>query len=89
LFPSATRVRADRLMLRSVLSALYWYLSRHSSRTRAIAVVYGDIATGGDNLGITHDTLDALTKAATPPTDGKFDQVLRADTTLSLGYCKP
>ena len=56
---------------------------------RAIAVVYGDLATGGDKLGLTPDTLDALTEAATPPTDGKFDQVLQAETTFSLGYCKP
>jgi CubicO group peptidase (beta-lactamase class C family) len=82
-------VHSDPLMFRSVLSALYWYLSGHSSRTRAITVVYGDIAIRGDKLGITPDTLDALAEAATPPIDGKFDQVLRAGTTLSLGYCKP
>jgi hypothetical protein len=38
---------------------------------RAIAVVYGDLATGGDKLGIKPDTIAALTQAATPPTDGR------------------
>jgi len=56
---------------------------------RAIAIAYGEFATGGDKLGIKPDTLSALTEAATPPTDGRFDQVLQAETTFSLGYCKP
>jgi CubicO group peptidase (beta-lactamase class C family) len=54
-----------------------------------VVSVDGELATGGDKLGITPDTLDALTEATTPPTDGKFDQVLQAETTFSLGYCEP
>jgi CubicO group peptidase (beta-lactamase class C family) len=56
---------------------------------RAIAIAYGEFATGGATLGIKPDTLTALTEAATPPTEGRFDQVLQAETTFSLGYCKP
>ncbi|WP_220186478.1 serine hydrolase [Streptomyces parvulus] len=58
-------------------------------QVRAIAKLYGDAATGGKMLGLGADTLNALTRAASPPSEGVRDQVLRVDTTYSLGYMKP
>ena len=55
---------------------------------RSIAVAYGEFATGGNKLGIRSETLTALTEPATPPSDGRFDEVLQAQTTFSRGYCK-
>jgi CubicO group peptidase (beta-lactamase class C family) len=56
---------------------------------RAVAKAYGSAATGGRELGLTADTLDALTKSAVTPTGGIRDKVLHVDSLFSLGYCKP
>jgi CubicO group peptidase (beta-lactamase class C family) len=56
---------------------------------RAVARAYGCAATGGRELGLTADTLDALTRAAVTPTGGTRDKVLHVDSVFSLGYCKP
>jgi CubicO group peptidase (beta-lactamase class C family) len=56
---------------------------------RSIAKLYGDAATGGTALGLSAATVEALTRAARPPREGLRDQVLRVDTTYSLGYMKP
>lgn len=56
---------------------------------RSIAKAYSEFATGGKTLGIQSDTLAALTQSATIPKNGLFDEVLRAETTFSLGYLKP
>ncbi|HYX99926.1 MAG TPA: serine hydrolase domain-containing protein, partial [Mycobacterium sp.] len=56
---------------------------------RAVAKAYGCAATGGRELGLTADTLDALTKSAVTPTGGIRDKVLHVDSLFSLGYCKP
>ncbi len=56
---------------------------------RSIARAYGELAIGGAALGIDDDTLHALSDAAVPPTEGRFDEVLRTETTFSLGYAKP
>jgi CubicO group peptidase (beta-lactamase class C family) len=56
---------------------------------RSIAKLYGSAATGGRELGLTADTLDALHKPALPPTNGLRDKVLHVDTTFSLGFNKP
>ncbi|WP_445160661.1 serine hydrolase domain-containing protein [Mycobacterium sp. Dal123C01] len=56
---------------------------------RSIARLYGSAATGGRELGLTADTLDALHKPALPPTKGLRDKVLHIDTTFSLGFNKP
>ncbi len=56
---------------------------------RSIAKLYGDAATGGKALGLSAGTMEALTRAAQPPREGLRDQVLRVDTTYSLGYMKP
>jgi len=56
---------------------------------RSIAKAYGAFATGGRELGITRETLDALMTPAAPPTSGTHDMVLHTDTLFSLGYMKP
>lgn len=56
---------------------------------RSVAKAYGCVATGGSELGLTADALDALSKPAVPPTKGLRDRVLQVDTTFSLGYLKP
>ena len=56
---------------------------------RSIAKAYGVFATGGRELGMYPDTLDALTKLAAPPSSGVRDMVLHTDTLFSLGYMKP
>ena len=55
---------------------------------RAVAKLYGSVAIGGSELGMTAPTLDALMRPATPPTDGLRDKVLHVDTVFSLGFVK-
>jgi CubicO group peptidase (beta-lactamase class C family) len=53
---------------------------------RALARLYGALATDGGPLGIDHETLAA---PENPPTHGRRDVVLGTDTSYSLGYWKP
>ena len=57
--------------------------------SRAVAKLYGSVAIGGSELGMTAKTLDALMRPATPPTDGLRDKILHIDTVFSLGFVKP
>jgi CubicO group peptidase (beta-lactamase class C family) len=74
----------DRDMRRIELPA-----SNGTGTARSVAVAYGEFATGGIRLGIDPATLASLSHPATPPSSGRFDEVLRMDTTFSLGCCKP
>ena len=56
---------------------------------RAIAKLYGDLATGGRALGLRAETLAALAGPAQPPTGGIRDVILHVDTSFSLGFWKP
>jgi CubicO group peptidase (beta-lactamase class C family) len=56
---------------------------------RSLAKLYGDAATGGTQLGLTSDVLDALKAPAVPPTKGVRDFLGQADTLYSLGFNKP
>lgn len=56
---------------------------------RAIARVYGSLATGGAELGLTPATLDALTAPPVLPSRGTKDVVLKVHTAFSLGYTRP
>lgn len=56
---------------------------------RAVAKAYGAVATGGAELGITRQTLEALEQPARPPSGGLRDVVMRIDSLFSLGYVKP
>ncbi len=56
---------------------------------RSVARMYGSAATGGAELGLSADTLDALMAPATAPSQGVRDKVMHADVVYSLGFCKP
>ncbi len=56
---------------------------------RAIAKLYGIFATGGKELGIKPETMEAITKPANDPELGRFDEVLQTETRFSLGFLKP
>ena len=56
---------------------------------RAIARVYGSLATGGRELGITPRTWQELTAPTTPPQLGLHDAILKIDTRYSFGFSRP
>lgn len=56
---------------------------------RSIAKLYGSVATGGADIGLSARTLDLLKAPAVPPTGGVRDKVLHVDTSFSLGFFKP
>ena len=56
---------------------------------RAIAKVYGEFATGGNELGLRRETLDELAAPAIPPVHGFYDECMLAEAKFSLGFGKP
>lgn len=56
---------------------------------RSLAKLYGLAATGGSELGLTADVLDALKQPAEMPTKGARDFMGKADTSYLLGFNKP
>jgi CubicO group peptidase (beta-lactamase class C family) len=56
---------------------------------RSLAKAYGVFATGGIELGIKKETLEALTAPAETPPGGWQDEVLLVDTSYSYGFTKP
>jgi len=56
---------------------------------RAIAHAYGVFASGGEELGLRRETIDALTAPAIPPRRGFFDECLHGPAQFSLGFMKP
>lgn len=56
---------------------------------RSVAKLYGSVATGGSEIGLTSSTLNALIDRPEPPTNGPRDKVLHVDTAFSLGFVKP
>lgn len=52
---------------------------------RAIAAVYGALATGGSELGLDRATLDELETVVTPG----FDEIFRLDSAFAMGFMKP
>ncbi len=56
---------------------------------RGIARLYSEFATGGKELGITQEVLNALRADAPMPANGWRDQVLKTDLHYSLGLEKP
>src|SRR6185295_7321883 len=56
---------------------------------RAIAHAYSVFATGGHELGLRKETLDALAAPAIPPTHGFHDECLKGEVQFSLGFMKP
>lgn len=56
---------------------------------RAIAKAYGAFATGGRELDLRPETIDALKAPAIPARHGFFDECLRGPVQFSLGFMKP
>jgi len=56
---------------------------------RAMAHAYGVFATGGRELALHQDTLQALTAPAVPPRRGFYDECLKGEVQFSLGFMKP
>lgn len=56
---------------------------------RAIARIYGSLATGGKELGITPRTWQELIAPAALPPLGSRDAILKIDTRYSLGFSRP
>jgi CubicO group peptidase (beta-lactamase class C family) len=56
---------------------------------RAIAYAYSIVATGGRELGLDQKTLQALMAPAIPPLRGFYDEVMKKEMRLSLGFLKP
>lgn len=56
---------------------------------RSIAHVYGVLAAGGAELGLSPDTVQALAAPPTPPLHGFRDACMRGDIRFSLGFMRP
>jgi CubicO group peptidase (beta-lactamase class C family) len=56
---------------------------------RAIARIYGSLATGGQELGITPRTWHELTKPVSPPQLGLRDAILKMETRYGFGFSRP
>jgi CubicO group peptidase (beta-lactamase class C family) len=56
---------------------------------RGIARAYGVFSTGGSELGLRTETLDALAARAVPPARGFHDECMKSDVQFSLGFMKP
>ncbi|MBV9212161.1 MAG: beta-lactamase family protein [Actinobacteria bacterium] len=56
---------------------------------RAVAAVYGELATGGQAVGYADATLDELSAPPSTPSGGAHDLVLRVETAFSLGFLRP
>jgi CubicO group peptidase (beta-lactamase class C family) len=56
---------------------------------RAIAHAYSVFATGGRELRLRQETLQALAAPAVPPLRGFYDECLKGEVRFSLGFMKP
>jgi len=60
-----------------------------TGQVRGMAQAYGSLATGGKELGLGAETMNALESSAVEPSGGRRDLVVQAATAFSLGYLKP
>jgi CubicO group peptidase (beta-lactamase class C family) len=58
-------------------------------RVSALARLYGDLATGGERVGLDRETEAELRRPPTSPPGGSRDVILKTETAYSLGYWKP
>ncbi|WP_435318861.1 serine hydrolase domain-containing protein [Haloarchaeobius sp. TZWSO28] len=56
---------------------------------RAMARLYGDLATGGEALGLDDAVFAELTAPPTPPSGDPRDVVIGLETAYAMGYSKP
>jgi len=55
---------------------------------RAMARAYGVFASGGRELGLRRETLEALSAPAVPSERGFYDEALKGEIQFSLGFMK-
>lgn len=60
-----------------------------TGEVRALARIYGCLATGGRELGLDKATLMAMEQPAPRPSEGLRDAVMRFELVYSLGFSKP
>jgi CubicO group peptidase (beta-lactamase class C family) len=58
-------------------------------QVRALARIYSEFATGGPQLNLRPETLEALYAPSLPPSLGTRDEVLKTNMAFSLGFWKP
>jgi hypothetical protein len=88
--PTGIRIRMCPSTLRACTRAIW--RSRQGGgvgTARALARAYGVFATAERELGLRQETLHALMAPARPPARGFFDECLKIDWQLSLGFAKP
>jgi CubicO group peptidase (beta-lactamase class C family) len=56
---------------------------------RAIAKAYSVFAAGGNDLGITPETMEEITAPAVAPPGGPFDEVVKIETMFAFGFFRP
>ena len=59
------------------------------STARSIARAYSAFANGGAELGITPETMKCADATCGAPSGGRFDFILRTNTSYSMGFFKP
>lgn len=60
-----------------------------TGEVRALARIYGCLATGGRELGLDDETLAAMEQPAPRPSGGLRDAIMRIELVYSLGFSKP
>lgn len=75
-------------LAKPALRAVEMPASNGVGSARAIARLYGMMATGGAELGITPKVMAALTASPTAPRRGPRDRVLYVDTLYHLGFSR-
>src|SRR5262249_23960110 len=74
---------------RAELRAVEMAAVNGTGTVRSVAKLYGSVATGGSEIGITASTLNALIEGLVLPVNSLRDKVLHVDTAFSLGFVKP
>jgi CubicO group peptidase (beta-lactamase class C family) len=60
-----------------------------TGEVRGLAAIYGELAVGGERVGITAATMAELTRPAVAPSGGARDVALRVDNAYAMGFLKP
>jgi CubicO group peptidase (beta-lactamase class C family) len=81
--PQADQMQSDRRYKEVEIPAVTGV-----GEARAIARAYGELATGGDELGLCSRTIDALIAPPVSPRVGSRDLVLGYNAAYSLGFSK-
>ena len=58
-------------------------------QARAVAKIYDALSRGGQELGLTAETLGELVAPVVPPACGTRDAILKIDTNYSFGFSRP